>query len=440
MSSSPASLLVSGKFLLPTWRHEECLKNGAVLITGATITAVGTRSELQHSHPGVQELHEPHGLIMPGLVNTHTHAPMACFRGLADDLPLMTWLQDHIFPLEARLDRPTVRLSALLSMAEMIKSGTTSFCDMYLFAEEVAVAAEAAGLRCWFGEVLYDFPSPCYGAPENGLRLTAELLDRFRDHPLITATVDPHSVYTCAPALLEQCGRLAADHGSLLVTHLAETEFEVHTCRNRYGKTPVEHLDALGLLGSRTLAAHCVHLAESDIERFADRNVKVSHCLESNLKLASGVAPVPRLLERGVTVSLGTDGSASNNDVDLFSEMSSVAKVHKGFMLDPTVMSAETTLRAATIGGAEALAAEASIGTLAPGKQADLIILDLDQPHLTPLYNLPSHLVYAARGADVIHSLIGGRPVMKNRQLLTIDESEVIARMGEALKKLRPDG
>jgi len=429
VSAAPPRQLISGRYLLPTWRQQDCIEDGAVLVSGDTIEAIGNRSDLRRRNPDLPELHEPHGLIMPGLVNTHTHAPMSCFRGLADDLPLMTWLQDHIFPVEARLDRETVRLATELSIAEMIKSGTTSFCDMYLFADQVALAAAATGMRCWFGEVLYDFDSPCYGALDSGLRLTAELIEQYRDHPLITATVDPHSIYTCAPALLERCAELAADTSSLLVIHLAETQFEAQTCREQHGLTPVLHLDRFGLLGTRTLAAHCVWLDERDMDLLSERGVSVAHCVESNLKLASGVAPIPRLLDRGVTVSLGTDGSASNNDVDLFAEMSSVAKVHKGVNLDPTVMSAETTLRAATFGGAEALGAGQLIGTLAPGKQADLIVLDLDQPHLTPLYNIPSHLVYAARGGDVMHSLIAGRLVMKHRHLQTIDEAAIIADM-----------
>ncbi len=440
LPAAPTRQLISARYLLPTWSQQDCIEDGAVLVCGDTIEAIGSRSDLHRRHPGLPELHEPHGLIMPGLINTHTHAPMSCFRGLADDLPLMTWLQDHIFPVEARLDRETVRLAAEVSIAEMIKSGTTSFCDMYLFADQVALAADATGMRCWFGEVLYDFDSPCYGALENGLRLTGELIEQYRDHPLITATVDPHSIYTCAPKLLERCAELASDTASLLVIHLAETQLEVQTCRELYGLTPTRHLDRLGLLGERTLAAHCVWLDDGDIELLSKRGASVAHCVESNLKLASGVAPVPQLLDHGVTVALGTDGSASNNDVDLFAEMSSVAKVHKGVNLDPTVMSAEMTLRAATLGGAEALGAGQLIGTLAPGKQADLIVLDLDQPHLTPLYNIPSHLVYAARGADVIHSLIAGRLVMKQRQLQTIDEAAIIAAMqalGERVQAIR---
>jgi len=429
-------LIVSAAFLMPTWRQQDCIADGAVAIAGDTVAAVGPRAELVGRYPEARELHEPHGLIMPGLINSHTHASMSCFRGLADDLPLMTWLQEHIFPVEARLDGDMVYCGTLLSMAEMIKSGTTSFCDMYLFAKEVARAADRSGMRAWIGEVLYDFPSPNYGALDHGFAYVGELLDQYRQHPLISVTVDPHAVYTCAPSLLERCGRLAADAGSLFVIHLSETQSEVAACRERYGLTPVQHLASLNLLNERVLAAHCVWLETRDLELLTEHGVKVSHCQESNMKLASGTAPIPELLARGVTVSLGTDGSASNNDVDLFSEMSSVAKAHKAAAMDPTVMSAETTLQAATAGGAAALGQSGRIGRLAAGCQADLIVLDLYQPHLTPLYNIPSHLVYAARGADVIHSIIAGRLVMQNRRLLTIDEDELLDRMGVIGKRV----
>jgi len=258
-----------------------------------------------------------------------------------------------------------------------------------------------------------------------------ELFAAYHDHPLISITVAPHAVYTCSPSLLEACGELAERHNSLYVVHLSETDSEVQGCVEQYGRTPVNHLAHLGLLNERVLAAHCVKLTGDEIETLADNHVKVSHCVESNMKLASGTAPVPELLKNSISVSIGTDGPASNNDVDMFAEMSSVAKVHKVVNLDPTVMNAETTLHCATMGGARALNAAGSIGTLEPGKKADMIVLDLDQPHLTPLYNIPSHLVYAARGGDVVHSIINGSLVMKNRELLTMDEAEVISRMNE---------
>ncbi len=422
-------LLLTGRYLLPGAKQSQLLADHGVAIAGDTITAIGPTETLRKAYPQAEILHSDHGLIMPGLVNTHTHAAMSCFRGIADDLPLMTWLEDHIFPAERRLTPEIVYQSTLLSLAEMIKSGTTSFCDMYLFAKDVARAAAESGMRAWIGEVLYDFPSPCYGTLENGFSYLREMFAQYRHHPLISIAAMPHSVYTCSPQLLQRLGEAAGREGALFHIHLSENDAEVATCRERYGTTPVRHLDKLGLLGPDTLAAHCVILDEEEIDLLAERRVKVSHCLESNMKLASGIAPVVRMLERGVTVSLGTDGSASNNDTDMFGEMNAVAKVHKVARMDPTVMDAETTLGLATLGGAAALGMEQHIGSLEPGKKADMIVIDLDQPHLTPMYNVPSHLVYAARGGDVLHSVIGGRLVMENRRLLTLDEAAIIAAM-----------
>ncbi len=291
-------------------------------------------------------------------------------------------------------------------------------------------------MRGWIGEALYDFPSPSYGQLSSGYRYVEDMFNQYHHHPLITPVITPHSVYTCAPSLLERCAEMAQAHDTLLVIHLSETESEVATCIEQYGKTPVRHLDEMGLLNGNTLAAHCVKLDKEDIELIAAHDVKISHCIESNMKLASGIAPVPELLKKGVTVSFGTDGSASNNDVDMFSEMSSIAKIHKGFTHDPTVLDAETTLHGATMGGATALQMQRTIGTIEPGKKADLIVLDLNQLHLTPLYHIPSHLVYAARGNDVIHSLINGRLVMKNRELLTLNEEEIVKKMKGISRKI----
>ena len=424
-------LLLSGKYLLPAAKQAGLLKDHCLAVTGDTITEIGPTDEIGAKYRGVHTIHTPHGLIMPGLVNTHTHAAMSCFRGIADDLPLMTWLQEHIFPVEARLTSEMVYTSTLLSIAEMIKSGTTSFCDMYLFARDVARAADETGIRAWIGEVLYDFPSPNYGSLENGFAYIGEMFAAYRDHPLITVTADPHSVYTCSPELLVRLGQVSADHDCLYHIHLSENQAEVDTCRERYGATPVKHLERLGLLSERVLAAHCVVLEPDEIELLARRGVKVSHCIESNMKIASGCAPVVDLMKAGATVSIGTDGSASNNDADMFGEMSSAAKVHKAVLSDPTVMSAETTLAAATMAGGECLGASTLIGTLEPGKKADCIVLDMDQPHLTPCYNIPSHLVYAARGGDVVHSLINGRVVMQDRRLTTIDEEKLLRDMEE---------
>ncbi len=438
--SQQTDLIISGSYLLPGSNRKDLITDAALAITGDTITAIGTSSQIKSDFSAARTLHTEHGLIMPGLINTHTHAPMALFRGLADDLPLMTWLEKHIFPVESRWTPDMIFQATQLSLAEMIKSGTTSFCDMYLFSKEVARATEESGMRAWIGEVLYDFPSPCYGELENGFAYVSDLFAHYREHPLISITADPHSVYTCSKELLSRLGTVAHDNNSLYVIHLSENQAELDTCKERYGCTPVQHLDQLELLGANTLAAHCVMLNEEEIALMAKRAASVSHCMESNMKLASGTAPIVQMLAAGVKVGIGTDGAASNNDVDMFAEMDSVAKIHKVANMNPTAMGAEQTLHAATLGGATTLQANKQIGSLEVGKKADLIVLDMNQPHLTPLYNIPSHLVYAARGADVVHSIINGKSVMENRELLTLDEDHLLASMRKMGEKIARHG
>ncbi len=428
--------IISGKYLLPMDGQGTLIENGAVVTCGDTIIDIGPAVNLRARYPAADALICEHGLIMPGLINTHTHAAMSCFRGLADDLPLMQWLQEYIFPREAKLTGEIVYVSTLLSLCEMIRSGTTSFNDMYLFARDVAAATAKSGMRAWLGEVLYDFPSPDYGELENGFVLMEQLFADYADNELITMTVNPHAVYTCSPDLLIRLGCFAEERQALVHIHVAENEDECRLCRERFGTSPVRHLDKLGLLGGRTLAAHCVVLDDEEIDLLARRGVKVAHCVESNMKLASGTAPVVKMLDAGVCVGIGTDGSASNNDVDMFGEMNSVAKVHKAALLDSTIMNAETTLFSATRGGAAALGAEQLIGSLEVGKKADLIVVDFDRPHLTPVYNPVSHLVYAVRGSDVVHSMINGKMVMKNRKILTLDEPAILTEMGEISREI----
>jgi 5-methylthioadenosine/S-adenosylhomocysteine deaminase len=430
-------LLISGRYLYLQDQDKSIVKDGAVAILQDTIVETGTDSELAAKYPGAERLATEHGLIMPGLINTHTHAAMACFRGLADDLSLMQWLHEYIFPVEAKLTGDIVYQATLLSLAEMIKSGTTSFCDMYLFSKDVARATQESGMRAWIGEVLHDFPSPNYGEVAAGFQYVEELFAMFSGHPLINITVDPHAVYTCSPELLKNLKNIADKHDALYIIHLAENEEEMKGSQERYGATPVMHLENLGLLDGRVVADHCVMLTEEEIALLAQRGVTVAHCPESNMKLASGIAPVPRMLAAGLSVGLGTDGSASNNNVDMFGEMNSAAKMHKVNMLDPTTMPAETVLEMATNQGARVLGAESEIGSLEPGKKADLIVLDMDQPHLTPLYNIPSHMVYAARGTDVVHSIINGSIVMRNRQLTTLDEKAILANMMNVAEQIK---
>ena len=377
------------------------------------------------------------GLILPGLVNAHTHAAMSLFRGLADDLPLMDWLNGYIFPAESQMDAEFVYTGTLLALAEMIMSGTTTFCDMYLFEDEVAKAAKKAGVRCLVGEVIYDFPSPNYGPVEKALEYSEWLIRKWQNDPIVSIAVEPHSPYTCSPQLLTTANELALKYQVPLIIHVAETLSEVNEIKEKYGKTPVEHLDSLNILGPHLIADHCVCIEPSNIKRMAAHDVKVVHNPESNMKLASGIAPVPEMLASGLTVGLGTDGCASNNNLDLFTEMDTAAKIHKVNTMDPTVMDSLSVLKMATIGGAAVLGLDEITGSLEVGKKADIIVVDTHKPHLVPMYNPVSHLVYCAGGNDVRHAIINGRLVMEDRNLLTLDLAEIIARAEEKAVQVR---
>lgn len=431
-------LLLLNGLVLTLDDEDRRFQPGGVAVRSSEIVAVGPSDVIKAGYRAPKTLDVSGCVVMPGLVNSHTHAAMTLFRGLADDLPLMEWLNEHIFPAEAKLTEEWVYWGSLLACAEMILSGTTTFCDMYLFAHKVAEAAKAAGIRAVVGEVLYDFPSPNYGPVENGLRFTESLIEAYAGDPLVRIAVEPHALYTCSPDLLARCHELATKHRVPLIVHLSENEPEVRQVVDRYGARPVQHLERLGILGPHLVADHCVVLDERDMELLASRHVHVVHNPESNMKLASGVAPVPRLLDLGVNVALGTDGCASNNDLDLFTEMDTCAKLHKVATLDPTVTPARSVLEMATRNGARALGLGSRIGVLSPGGFADVIVLDFDQVHLTPLYRPVSHLVYAARGADVRHSVIHGRLVMENRQILTFDVNEVMERARAIARTLRP--
>lgn len=417
-------IVIENGTILTMDQNNTIFEGGIVCIKGDTISYIGTRGK--EGFEAKKKIDAKKGLILPGLINGHTHAAMSLFRGLADDLPLMEWLNNYIFPVESRMDGNFVYIGTRLACAEMILSGTTTFCDMYLFEEEVATAAREAGMRCLVGEVLYDFPSPNYGPIKKGFEYTEQLIRKWQNDPMVSIAVEPHSPFTCSPDLLVTSSKLALTHGVPLIIHLAETRSEVDELEKKYGKTPVEYLLSLDILGPHLIADHCVHLDSEDIEILAEHKVRVIHNPESNMKLASGVAPVPQLLARGVVVGLGTDGCASNNNLDLLGEMDMAAKLHKVHNMDPTVMDALTVLKMATIEGARALGLEGLTGSLETGKKADLIVVDSQSPHMTPMYNPFSHLVYSARGNDVVHVIINGHQVMENRNLLTLNLTEIM--------------
>jgi len=434
MNSSDV-LVLNGKLLTMDSRGTQ-FKNGAVAIEGEKIVTLGPADDFS-SWNASRIIDARGGIIMPGLVNTHTHAAMTCFRGLADDLPLMTWLNDYIFPAEAKLDYEKVYCGTLLACAEMISSGTTCFCDMYLFEDAVACAAKHAGMRAVVGEVLYDFPSPNYGPIEQGFAYIEMLIEKWKNDPLINIAVEPHSPYLCSPDLLKRASFLAEKNNIPLVIHVSETESEVRKSKEKHGLTPVGLLADLDVLSPNLLACHCVALTDEDISLLRRFDVKVSHNPESNMKLASGIAPIPELLKAGVCVGLGTDGCASNNDLDIFLEMDTAAKLHKVNTFDPTVMDAYTVLKMCTIDGARSLGLDDITGSLEPGKRADIIIIDTHKPHLTPMYNPISHLVYAVKGSDVTTSIINGKIVMENGRLLTLKLEDIIEKVNIIADEIR---
>jgi 5-methylthioadenosine/S-adenosylhomocysteine deaminase len=379
------------------------------------------------------------GIIMPGLVNTHTHLPMALFRGLADDLPLSVWLNKHIFPAEANHIHPeSVRLGALLSGAEMLLSGTTTCCDGYFFEDSVAAAVNDIGMRAILGQGIIDFPAPGVPKPEDNVDNAIKFIQKWKDRsPLITPSMFCHSPYTCSEMTLKKAKDAAEGKGVLFQIHAAETKDEYASIQTKHHTTPVKYLDKIGVIDQNTLLVHAVWLTDDDIEIIAKRRASVSHNPESNMKLASGIAPVPALLKAGVTVGLGTDGCASNNNLDLFSEMDTAAKLHKVNTMDPTVMDAVTVLKMATIDGAKSLGLQDIIGSLEIGKKADVIIIDTRKPHLVPVYNPVSHIVYAAQGSDVQDVIVNGKILLRNKELLAFDMEDILGKVADIASRIK---
>ncbi len=437
MVSHEVDLMVIGGIVLTADQDWNIYEPGEVAVDGGAIVGLGSREEVERAYRGRERIDASGKLVMPGLINAHTHAPMTLFRGIADDLPLETWLHEYIWPAEAKWLSPDfVRLGTQLAAAEMIRSGTVLFCDMYFFEDDIAEACQEAGLRVVVGGALVDFPNANYKTPKEGLQYSEDLLRKWSDDSLVVPSVQPHSPYAASSELMQQGKALADQYDAPYLLHVSETRSEVRESIEKYGRTPVGRLADLDVLSPSTVAIHGVHLTDEDIELLAQYETGVVHCPESQLKLASGLTPVPKLLEAGVKVGLGTDSAASNNDLDMFGEMATAARVHKMIAGDPTAMPARQALSMATLEAARVLGLDDRLGSLEVGKRGDIIILDLDAPHLVPMYNVTSHLVYAAHSSDVRTVIIDGRVVMRDRELLTLDEGEIFARAREIARQI----
>jgi 5-methylthioadenosine/S-adenosylhomocysteine deaminase len=422
-------LMVTGEFLLPMDKKMSIIRKGAVVVTGDKITAVGSLAQIKKRYRAGETITSGSGIVMPGLINTHTHAAMTYFRGLADDLPLDIWLKKYIWPAEAKFVDPVfVRKASELACLEMVKAGVTCFNDMYFFPEITAAVAKKAGMRAVVGECIINFPSPSSQTPDDAIARSREALQGYKNDVLISVFLNPHSLYALALPYLEKVKRLADEYRVPIHMHISETKKEVDDCLKAYGRTPVQLLFERELLSDKVIAVHSVWLTDGDIEVFRRKNVKVSHNPISNMKLASGISPVIKILrEKGITVGLATDGAASNNVLDLFSDMKAASLLHKISNMDPAVFKAREAVKMATIDGAKVLGMERSIGSLEAGKQADIITIDLEAPHLQPIYDPYSHLVYCVNSSDVRDVVINGRVIMRNKKVLTIDEKKAVA-------------
>ena len=418
-----ADLLIVGGTIVTMDGTRKVIDDGGIAIRDGRIIGIGPRAEIERHFSSRKRISGTGKLITPGLINGHTHIPMVLFRGLADDLDLQEWLTKYIFPAEAKnVTEEFVRVGARLGLAEMIRGGTTTYCDMYYFEDAIAEETSKAGVRGVLGETLIDFPVADNKTNAEGMAYVEKFVSRWKGNDLIVPAIAPHAPYTVSEDHLKAVRAFSDRTGVPIVTHISETKREVDDSVKAKGASPVAYLDRIGFLNERVIAAHMVWPQGTDINILKQRRVGVVHNPQSNMKLAAGVAPVPKMLDAGVLLGLGTDGAASNNDLNMWEEMDTVAKLHKVFSGDPKVISAQQAFELATIRGAQALHLEKEIGSLETGKRADLLIIERDSLNQIPLYNIYSDLVYATKGADVESVIINGRVVMQNRRLLTLNE------------------
>ena len=437
-AKQPADLLITGGMVATMDSTRSIYDDGAVAVTGDTIIAVGPRSEIEAKYTASQTIDAKNKLVLPGFINGHTHVPMTLFRGIHDDVTLNDWLYKYIFPAEAKnVTEEFVRWGTRLAAAEQIRSGVTTFADMYYFEDAVAEETKAAGMRGVLGETFIDFPAPDNKTNAAMLAYTEKFLRKWQGDPLIHAAPAPHSIYTCSQKTLQDAAALARKYHAPILIHVAEMKKELDDSLKQNGMSPVQYLEKIGVLGPDVVAAHCIFVDAADRKTLAQRQVGCVHNPSSNMMIASGVAPVPEMRTAGIAVGLGTDGPAgSNNDLDLMEEIDLAAKLAKITRMDPLAINAKAVVEMATIDGAKALHMDKEIGSLEKGKKADLILISLDEPNAVPMYDVYAQLAYALKASDVETVIIGGRIVMRDRKLLTVNEQEAIAKAHEYKKKI----
>lgn len=425
-SGEAVDLVVLGGTVVTMDESRRVLEDGGLAIKDGRIVAVGSRADIEKRYYGRKRITAAGRIIVPGLINGHTHIPMVLFRGLADDLDLQDWLTKYIFPAEAKnVTEDFVRVGTRLGLAEMIRGGITTYCDMYYFEDAIADETAKAGVRGVLGETVIDFPVADNKNYAEAMAYVERFVEKWQGHELIIPAIAPHAPYTVSEEHLQTAVAFSARTGAPIVTHISETKREVEDSIKDKGTSPVNYLERIGFLTNRVIAAHVVWPTAGELEVLKRRGVGVIHNPQSNMKLAAGIAPVPQMLREGVLLGLGTDGAASNNDLNMWEEMDTVAKLHKAFTGDPKVISAQQAFELATIRGAEALHLQKEIGSIEIGKRADLVVVERDALNQIPLYNIYSDLVYATKASDVETVIISGRIVMRNRRLLTLNEKAI---------------
>lgn len=432
-----ADLLIKARWILPVTEGFPVLEEHCLAISNGEISAIAPNSEA-HRIRANDTLELDQQLLMPGLINAHGHAAMSLLRGMADDQPLETWLNEHIWPAEGRwVSDSFVRDGAKLAMAEMLRSGTTCFSDMYFFPESVAEQVHRSGMRAQLSFPLFDFPCAWGSGPEDYFRKGLALRDSYKHHELIQIAFGPHAPYTLSDAPLQKVAMLAAELDCNIQIHLHETAREVADSLSQYGKRPIQRLAELGILGPRSQCVHLTNINDEDIALLAQHNCHGVHCPESNLKLASGFSPVEKMRQAGINIALGSDGGASNNDLDLFAELRTAALLGKAVAQDASAVPDHYAIEMATINGARALGIDHLVGSLEVGKQADLIAVDMSELEQQPLYHAVSQLVYTNTAPRVRHAWVRGRQLLNNGQLTTLDGQDIIARAQVWLERIQ---